>query len=96
MQQMKMKYWSSCTVPFSTFRQYSRRCAQNPVPLSPAVVMPIISLLVYAAIASCMMVYCFAFLYACISSAITMFALKESCASGLLARAFRLMLPSPI
>ena len=76
--------------------QYFTRCARKLFGSSPAVDIPIISLFVYAFIASLNRLYCFGFLKAWISSAIAMLQLKLSCASGFAASAFRLNSPPPI
>lgn len=86
-QHIKMKYCSSFTVPFRIFRQYFNLCPRNNCSLSPAVDIPIISLLVYAFCASLNRLYCFGFFKACSSSTIAILQFSESCASGFAASA---------
>ena len=94
--QMKMKYCSSFTWPSSTRLQYFTLCARNEFGSSPAVDIPIISLFVYAFMASLNRLYCFGFLNAWISSAIAILQLNESCASGFVASALKSNSPPPI
>ena len=67
-QQMNTKYCSSLIVPSKMLRQYLSLCPRKPFALSPAVEIPIMSLFVYAFMASLKRLYCFGDLNACISN----------------------------